>query len=402
MTTTPTQPPPRLRPTSQPSRSPGSQLYSLTGLRAVAAFTIFLAHLNVFFPIAHMHGVFELGGASVGYFFLLSGFVLTWTFKSTDTAAWFYGRRIARVWPLALLSAVIGVAIALGVSQHSKVSETLWLGAASALLIHAWFQNGILNSPNTVSWPVSVEAFYYALFPLVVRAFVNRTLRQLGYLAAALVLVGWGIKVALWVAYPPSAGLTPSAATAFVYGTMSPPARLHEFLLGVVAAAALRKGWRSPVPVWAVFGLLAVAFGVLFYFQDASWRSTTIVDALDPVCMPLITLLIASVATRELSGRRTWLSSRPMVTFGNWSYAFFLFHYLTLYLVASAVFHKHTMTEFFFQPPKPTYGNITWAIVAFAIALAFSGLVHHFFERPIEARLRSFFRRRFARSEAPA
>lgn len=396
MTTSPIQPPQRLSSTSQPPPSYGSHLRSLTGLRAVAAFTIFLAHLNVFLPVAHMHGLFELGGASVGYFFVLSGFVLTWTFTSRDTAAWFYGRRIARIWPLALLSAVIGVAIALGISQHSNVSETLWLGAASALLIHAWFQKGILNSPNTVSWPLSVEVFYYALFPLLVRPIVNRTLRQLGYLAAAFVFIGWAIKVALWVAYPPSAGLTPSGATAMVYGTMSPPARLHEFLLGAVTAAALRKGWRSPVPVSAVLGLLAVALGVLLYFQGAPWRSSTIVDALDPVCMPLIALLVASVATRELSGRRTWLSTRPMVALGNWSYAFFLFHYLTLYLVASAVFHKHTMTEFFFQPPKPTYGNITWAIVAFVIALAFSGLVHYLYERPIQRRLRGFFRRRFA------
>jgi peptidoglycan/LPS O-acetylase OafA/YrhL len=402
MTTIPVQPPRRLIPTGQPQPGPGSRLDSLTGLRGVAAFTIFLAHLNVFLPIAHTHPVFELGGASVGYFFILSGFVLGWTFTSKDTAGWFYGRRIARIWPLAVLSAVVSVAIALGISQHSDVSQTLWLGGASALLIHAWFQSGILNSPNTVSWPVSVEAFCYALFPLVIRPVLGRTLRQLGYLVAVLVLAGWAIKVSLWVAYPPSAGLTPSAATAMVFGTMSPPARLHEFLLGVVTAAALRKGWRSPVPVSVVIGLLVAAFGVLLYFDDASWRSSTIVDALDPVCMPLIALLIASIATRELSGRRTWLSSRPMVAFGNWSYAFFLFHYLALYLVASAVFHKHTMTAFFFQPPKPSYGNIIWAIVTFAISLVLSGLLHHFYEHPIERRLRKFFRKRFAASGSSA
>src|SRR5689334_23253991 len=117
-------------------------LPSLTGLRAVAALIIFLAHVNVFLPIPHTRELFDLGGVGVPYFFILSGFVLAWTFSDKDTATWFYARRFSRIWPTMALCAVISTFIMLAYTTGVNRGETLWLGLSMMLLINAWFQNG--------------------------------------------------------------------------------------------------------------------------------------------------------------------------------------------------------------------------------------------------------------------
>jgi peptidoglycan/LPS O-acetylase OafA/YrhL len=375
-------------------------LPSLTGLRAVAALIIFLAHVNVFLPIPHTPQILELGGVGVPYFFILSGFVLAWSFSDRDSATWFYARRFSRIWPLMALCAVVATFIMLEYSTGVNRGETLWLGLSMALLINSWFQNGILNSPNPVSWPVSVEVFCYALFPFLVRPAVRRSLKPLLALAVFLVLLGWGIRVYLWTRYPTWQMLTPTSASRYVYGTMSPPARLHEFLLGVVAAVAVRKGWRPPVRAWMVSALLLCALVVLYLFHNASWRSNTLFDPMDPITAPLIALLITTIAARDLDGRRSWLGSRPMVRLGNWSYAFFLFHFLVLYVVAKAVYHFNGMTDFYRHIQQRT-SNIGWVALAFAISVAVAGLAHELYEHPIDQRLRRMFRRILNRPRQP-
>ncbi len=43
--------------------------------------------------------VFSQGGGAFSFFFILSGFVLTWSLRPTDTAARFWQRRVARIYP---------------------------------------------------------------------------------------------------------------------------------------------------------------------------------------------------------------------------------------------------------------------------------------------------------------
>ncbi|GAA1991400.1 acyltransferase family protein [Kitasatospora viridis] len=369
----------------------GTRLNSLTGLRALAALGVFLAHLNVFLPVPGTHGWFGLGGAGVPYFFVLSGFVIAWSFSDRDTARRFYGRRFARIWPLMLAATVAGVALALWFAKGSDTDETLLLGTASVLLVHAWNRNGLLTSPDPVSWPVSVEAAFYLLFPAVVRPMLRRSLRQLAVLAVLFVLVGWGIKTYLWLNWPVGTRLDTTGLNAMVLGTMSPPARVNEFLLGVAAAAAMRKGWRSPVRPWVPVTLLVVALGVLMHYQNAPWRTITLYDALDPVCAPIFALLIVSVATRELAGVRSVLGSRPVVALGNWSYAFFLFHYLVLYVVGSLALHRHSLNDFFYQQVPATWANLGWAGLALVISVALAGALHLLYEQPLERGLRALF-----------
>lgn len=381
------------------------RLESLTGLRWWAAFGIFLAHVNIFLPLPGTAGGFGLGVSGVTFFFVLSGFVLTWTASGRDTAAWFLARRFARVWPLLLLAVLLPLMFALtSPDLDLDPANMILMAAASLLLIQAWVPGWILEAPNPVTWTLSCEAFFYLLFPLFIGPMVRRTLRQLLVVAAGLVIVGWLIRIGMWVAYPPTTELTADTLTdsgPLVLGTYAPIARLHEFLLGMVVAVAIRRGWRSPVSVRAAAALLLAGFLVLWLFRDAAWRAEVPYDAVNQVSAPLFALLIAAVATRDRQGGRSWLRSGVMIRLGRYSYAFYLFHFIVVLSVASAVFPDRTVVDFFLDPVEPSWSHAGWAVLALAVSILISGLLYRWYEHPAETRLRRWFRRRLAPAPIP-
>src|SRR5689334_18623603 len=119
---------------------------SLTGLRFLAAGAVLLHH--TFAPTILNPGVVRLPGtrhlAVVGYvgvtaFFVLSGFVLAWSWDDRRTKAGFYGRRFARVWPLhALTFMTVVLAIEPVVGGVGNVDTSPARAAAGLALVHSW------------------------------------------------------------------------------------------------------------------------------------------------------------------------------------------------------------------------------------------------------------------------
>ncbi|NEA55105.1 acyltransferase [Streptomyces sp. SID13666] len=385
-----------------PGGGPAGRLDSLTGLRWIAAFAVFLSHVSTLLPLPGTKAVFSLGSSGVTFFFVLSGFVLTWTYMARDRVGPFYGRRFARIWPLLAIGVAIPLLLQLPDAQPGQ-SNTLTLMALSAVLLYqAWIPSYILGSTNPVTWSLACEAFFYAIFPFVAKYAVRRSLRWLGWAAVVLLMVGWGIKVWLWEAYPPQARPAFTGMDGLIFGTYSPIARVWEFLLGMVAAAAVRKGWRSPLGVRSATALLAAGFFVLWLLRDETWRLAVAYDALGQVSAPLFALVIVAVAQRDLTGGASWLRARPMVALGKWSYAFYLLHFTVLFEISSAVFDKKSIIEFYIRPVQPSWSNAGWALLALAITLAVCALLYQFYERPVERWLRNRIGRRAAHVPAPA
>ena len=81
------------------------QIASLTSLRFFAAFGVFLLHANnhLLFD-SELISYFDLSKC-VSFFFVLSGFVLYYSYSDRDTSpAKFYLLRILRVWPITVIS----------------------------------------------------------------------------------------------------------------------------------------------------------------------------------------------------------------------------------------------------------------------------------------------------------
>ena len=82
------------------------QLPTLNGLRGIAAVTVFFSHTTLFGFFADERiddwwyiALSRTGSAALGFFFILSGFVLTWSAPDHEPNRRFWRRRAARILP---------------------------------------------------------------------------------------------------------------------------------------------------------------------------------------------------------------------------------------------------------------------------------------------------------------
>jgi peptidoglycan/LPS O-acetylase OafA/YrhL len=290
----------------------GSRLPSLTGLRFLAAFLVFCFHLSIagLFgasgPEHAFHRAVGAGAVGVSFFFVLSGFVLTWSARTGDTRVRFWRRRGVKIYPnyvFAWLAALVGLTAA----GHPAGMRT---ALANLFLVQSWWPGrGVYFGVNSVSWSLSCEAFFYLLFPWLLASAARIRPTRL-WRAAAVCAAGT-------IAAPAVALLLPADGRYwFVY--VFPPVRLLEFVLGILMALIVKAGRWPRIPVRATGLLLAVAYAVTPYFPgDAEPVAVTVVP---------FALLIPAVACADLAGRRSVWATGPVVWLGEVSFAFYLIH----------------------------------------------------------------------------
>jgi len=165
-----------------------SEIRILTSLRYVAAIWVVFFHWTAFFPESALASfpLVRSGFLGVDFFFVLSGFVLCHVYLARQEAGkldyWnFVSRRVARIYPMHLLS-LLGM-VALGLAAHRlqlrfngpwDAAEFLALPSgelpreflAHVLMIHAWGASDGMHF-NAPSWSISAEWFVYLTFPLL-------------------------------------------------------------------------------------------------------------------------------------------------------------------------------------------------------------------------------------------
>jgi len=157
------------------------RLPAVTSLRFFAAFHVALFHLNEMGAITGPHWLKTFAGigyVGVSFFFVLSGFILVYTYAWRNVVLGeFYQTRFARIYPAYLFSLVLTFpffcfgALKMHVpffyfaEQHFTLSAVLVL-----LLLQSWVPQAAL-SWNAVAWSLSVEAFFYAIFPFALNRF---------------------------------------------------------------------------------------------------------------------------------------------------------------------------------------------------------------------------------------
>ena len=347
------------------NRRPTGTLDSLTGLRFLAAAMVVLYHASMWSAHDHNpgHSPLEIGYVGVTFFFILSGFVLTWTRRPHDTPQAFWSRRLARIYPVHLLTflvALVLMVLGLGDIQHRKGG---WL--AQLLLVQSWAPGPGALTYNSVAWSLSDEAFFYFLFPFLIGV---RPLRRRPALLAALAGV-WLIGGAVLVA-----GLDrPSISVLF----WLPAYRIGEFLLGVALALAVRRGWRPRVSLRAGAAaavasyLLAWLWGVVNQqnLVDAFWYAQII------TAVGFSTLILAAALT-DLDRRPSPLRSPSLVRLGQWSFALYMVHELGMRLVYAAGVRSDRLVNFLAY------------LAAGAASVGVAGAIYRWYERPLERRLR--------------
>jgi peptidoglycan/LPS O-acetylase OafA/YrhL len=184
---------------------------ALTGLRAVAAVWVVLFHYRhdilTIAPSLHpLEPLMAAGYLGVDVFFVLSGFVLAYNYSERLSrwrpreAASFVQNRIARVWPVHLVTLhadllqawVIGT---LGVTADGH-RRTFSAYLENLTMTHTWWNDR--PSFNAPAWSISAEWAAYLACPLLLLGLAR--LRRAGS-AAALALAGYAVMLtvfALW------------------------------------------------------------------------------------------------------------------------------------------------------------------------------------------------------------
>src|SRR2546421_4616713 len=162
---------------------------NLDGLRFISFFLVFLYHSYLTFfnnirdksPDAfdYIQRLFQHGNLGVNFFFVLSGFLITYLlikekeYTGTIHVRNFYVRRVLRIWPLFYLCVFIGfVAFPLikkftGQPSHEIAQPVYYLFFANNFdFMHSW-----PNKPDatllSVLWSVAVEEQFYLTWPLI-------------------------------------------------------------------------------------------------------------------------------------------------------------------------------------------------------------------------------------------
>jgi peptidoglycan/LPS O-acetylase OafA/YrhL len=160
---------------SNPPHVRKQPLPALTGIRTLLAIFIILfhftpPHLGLLYPIIDSAYVF------VGFFFLLSGFILTYNYADRATTLSkreFWLARFSRLYPIYILVLVISIHM-LGDEWTARSHSEFWRGVIlTPFLLQGWSPN-LATFGNTVAWTLSCEVMFYFAFPFLLYGWAKR------------------------------------------------------------------------------------------------------------------------------------------------------------------------------------------------------------------------------------
>jgi len=355
-----------------------SGLHALTGIRFLAAIWVVAFHFGAAFTArAHMpHPVtvfLEHGNLGVALFFMLSGFILYYTYQdnlqSSRDLYKFFVARVSRLYPVYLLAILISVPL------HKRLPTGIELLIFP--MLQSWVPpvSSIGYSWIVQAWTLSVEAFFYCCFPVFLLLFRRKWQPSFLWLVAAVLFV---LNVALRVPL-----IHPLADSTWLTNhVILPVLSLPEFLLGMVLGALfLRKrdlnpstatnDWITAAGILACCALIAAGVG------------DTLISLGAVGCF--------SWAIYRLADGRGWLtdllSSRAMLLLGGASYSVYLLQALIRSITHNVFARFHPGLD---------------AVLSPVILIFLSCLIFLFYEEPLRDVVRKLLLRRTVSAKVAA
>jgi peptidoglycan/LPS O-acetylase OafA/YrhL len=304
------------------------KFHALTSLRFFAALFVLSYHTlmigrfpDVVPPESFLGHFLNLGCVSVSFFFLLSGYILSMVYLRAGRAVRvgaFYRARFARVYPLYFLTLVADTPNLLvpriakyGLKSALLKTTVTFLG--NAFLMQAWIVT--LRGINNPNWSLSVEAFFYLIFPAIGMALWKLRGVKFWLAGAALYVVG---QLIVAVAAHHIAGSTPQFL-AFLHP--------ETFALGIILASWQVRSARgvtaraNPWVLSLVTGLaLLASFLVVYFYAYMPW-----VNMYDGLLAPIFACIIWAFSHSNWLPARL-LSAPWLVVLGEASFGLYLIH----------------------------------------------------------------------------
>lgn len=340
-------------------------LRALTGLRFVAAAGVLLLHYrDLLGPLPGWVQRGIVGGQhGVTFFFVLSGFILTWRYHD-----WFEGGvdaphyrrfqrlRFARLAPVYLLGLLLDTpahlaerAAAGALASDGGLYGASWL--INALGLQAWLPRvPFAMFWNTPAWSVSAELFFYALFPFATVLLARRVRSASALLLAFVALVAGGIALYAGVIYLVTWVWPLRGEPLYILLVYTPLLRVSEFLAGCVlgqylvrrerggeASALARSALRRHLLLLACIALVALRVWSPDYTGPSRWWWLLDVAAKYGVFIVPFAGIILAVASGRTMLHRV-LEHPWMVRLGEASYALYIIHWSVVTLIVQRWF----------------------------------------------------------------
>ena len=297
---------------------------ALTGLRAIAAYLVFLHHYNPAPPDTFAKRLFAQGYTGVSVFFVLSGFLIYHRYADDYFAqtnwSWrtYLQNRFARIFPLyaLILIATICVNAALGRPLN-------WMQFGLNVTLFKGFFEEYKFSGIAQSWSLTVEVCFYLSAPLL---FI--LLRRWGAFWLTIGLVGIGLLLWATVGQLAWHGLFSPFPFMMFYTFFG---RAFEFIVGMWLAQKWRQNrlprsrhatlWSLLLIVICVFWQASVS---MFITSPTSlfWNEVVVYNYVLPVGIGLF--LMGLLRENFIIG--SVLSQSILQPLGRSSYAFYLIH----------------------------------------------------------------------------
>lgn len=356
---------------SAPVRKPA--LPALSGLRTVLAINVMFFHFEPPHP-AFLTPVIGNAYVFVGFFFLISGFVLGYNYADRPVLLkrQFYVARISRVYPTYLLVLLLSIPFLLEEWKAHTPAKFL-LGMVLTPLALQGFVPSLATFWNTVGWTVPAEFFLYAMFPFLLLFFAarERRLRTPKQVCSA-ILACWVIGILPHFAYlltNPDHLIGP--ATRYSYATglrflkYDPLMYLCSFSAGILLARLQAQLVLTPTRrAFVAFAALAV-LAAFFAFGVQRIPYVIVHGAL---LLPVFSaLLIGLSGQNPVASIFAW---KPLMWLGETTLALYLLHFNAFLLIH------------FYKLPERLHVARFDPWISFAFILLLAVLVLKFFERP--------------------
>lgn len=359
---------------------------ALTGLRFFAASHIVFLHY--FIPVIRTgpdwaYNLFASGQTAVALFYVLSGFVLAWSTTGVDgklrsSRRSFWLARFARIYPIYAVAALIyGPQI---LQQLVKQPPSLdWLHfVIQAVLTFTAAQAWVPSEPllwNAPGWSISVEAFFYLLFP-----FICVPLLRIGRSTAIALIVGlFFVDLLPRVAFVVASfdgGQMPAdnfSQTWVTFWTVFPMFRLPEFAIGIcLARIVIPLRNRSGAKWTFLLALALTAFIVVHMLMGTPTLQFLVIWLILPFAVVLIGLL---ASTHNPITRL--LSSGPLVVLGEASYGTYILQEPVNVWMRTIGKRITGIAE------SDLVSSIAFFLIFYSLLLVLSVFSHRFFEVPI-------------------
>jgi peptidoglycan/LPS O-acetylase OafA/YrhL len=362
-----THPIPLARPdASSPLTTHRKSLNALTGIRFFAAMQVVFFHFGGTY--AQRHGAPRVvvnflsnGWIAVTLFFILSGFILSYNYvgqvEKPGGKRRFWEARFARIYPVYVLSLLLSLpfvgALPAGV------------GIAVLTMVQAWNPEHpeYASAWNSTAWTLSIEAFFYLVFPFL--------LPRIARLSSRVMQALLGVTVAVMVlGHTMTHSVEQLAVRTFI---PVPVFRFPEFFAGMLMGLLFLRGdpvRRGSLGVYASLIALVAILGTV----QGPWLSLIVIP---------YTILIYEMAAGTSFVARL-LGQKAFVLLGGASYAI----YLLQIPIRSWVHFAATGT----RNLKVDHAGID-ALLSPFILIGVSIAAFLFWEEPARRRLRSWFKR---------